>query len=285
MKVSVIIPVGSDEMWPRCRQSIEASAMHCGKADEFEILPCMDLDRQSVSIARNEGLARAMGEWIAWVDSDDEVEPAWCETILREIEGVGDADIDVLCFGAAMVRADGTSATMRYCDERADVASLRYLCDILRDVGGSTWLWNKVFRRSLFDGLRFEGETQEDFRIMPRVLMRTRRVRTIPDVIYRYMRPSGSLTYAGGGARNANGILAAISDGLHDVPCAETIMPFWNEGCAVRAADCIYNSGRNRELMAFLRMNLRSILFDARLGMSVKAKSILAAFGASRARR
>ena len=51
-------------------------------------------------------------------------------------------------------------------------------------------------------------------------------------------------------------------------------MPFWNEGCAVRAADCIYNSGRNRELMAFLRMNLRSILFDARLGMSVKAKSM-----------
>ena len=238
-----------------------------------------------VSAARNEGLRRATGDWIAWVDCDDEVTPSWSATILREIEGIGDADIDVFCFGAAMVRADGTSATMRYCDERADVASLRYLCDILRDVGGSTWLWNKVFRRSLFDGLRFEGETQEDFRIMPRVLMRTRRVRTIPDVLYRYMRPSGSLTHAGGGSRNAEGILAAISDGLHDMPYAETIMPFWNEGCAVRAADCIYNSGRNRELMAFLRMNLRSILFDARLGMSVKAKSILAAFGASRARR
>lgn len=237
-----------------------------------------------VSAARNEGLARATGEWIAWVDSDDEVEPTWYETILREIEGIGDADIDVLCFGAAMVRADGTSATVRYCDERRDVAAMRYLCDILCDVSGSTWLWNKVFRRSLFDGLRFEGETQEDFRIMPRVLMRTRRVRTIPDVIYRYMRPSGSLTHAGGGARNAKGILAAISDGLSDVPCAETIMPFWNEGCAARAADCIYNSGRNRDLMRFLRSNLRSIVSDPRLGIAVKAKSILAAFGVSKAR-
>lgn len=285
MKVSAIIPVGSAEMWPRCRQSIEASIAHCGKADEFEVVPCMDLERRGVSTARNEGLARATGEWIAWVDCDDEVAPTWCDTIMREIEGIGDEDIDVICFGAAMVRADGESATVRYCDERRDVASMRYLYDILCDVGGSTWLWNKVFRRSLFDGLRFEGETQEDFRIMPRVLMRTGRVRTIPDVIYRYMRPSGSLTHAGGGARNANGILAAISDGLSDVPRAETIMPFWNEGSAVRAADCIYNSGRNRELMAFLRRNLRSIVFDPRLGMSVKAKSILAAFGASRARR
>ena len=282
--MSVIIPVGSAEMWPRCRQSIEDSIAHCGKAAEFEVVPCIDLERRGVSTARNEGLARATGEWIAWVDCDDEVAPTWCDTILREIEGIGDEDIDVLCFGAACIRANGTSATMRYCDERRDVAAMRYLRDILCDVGGSTWLWNKVFRRDLFDGLRFEGETQEDFRIMPRVLMRTRRVRTIPDVIYRYMRPSGSLTHAGGGARNANGILAAISDGLHDVPCAETIMPFWNEGCAARAADCIYNSGRNRDLMSFLRSNLRSIVSDPRLGIAVKAKSILAALGVSRAR-
>lgn len=285
MKVSIIIPVGSEEMWPRCRQSIADSIAHCGKPDRFEILPCMDLGRRGVSIARTEGLSRATGEWIAWVDCDDEVEPTWCETILREIEGIGDGDVDVFCFGASCIRANGTSATMRYCDKRRDVASMRYLCDILCDVGGSTWLWNKVFRKSLFDGLRFEGETQEDFRIMPRVLMRTRRVRTIPDVIYRYMRPSGSLTHAGGGARNANGILAAISDDLSDVPCTDTIMPFWNEGCAIRAADCIYNSGRNKDLMWFLRRNLRSIVSDYRLGVNVKAKSILAALGVSRARR
>ena len=261
MRLSVIIPSLTGEV-PR--------TVPCDSRVEVILVKGMS----PVSAACNEGLRRATGDWIAWVDCDDEVLPSWCETILREIDELQDSGIDVLSFGAEMSRGNGKTVTMRYCDERRDVSSMRYLCDILRDIGGCTWLWNKVFRRSLFDGLRFEGPTQEDFRIMPRVLMRARCVRMLPEVLYRYTRPKGSLTHAGGGARNAEGILAAISDGLHDVPCAETIMPFWNEGCAVRAADCIYNSGRNRELMAFLRMNLRSILFDARLGMSVKAKSM-----------
>lgn len=281
MKVSVIIPVGSEEPWSRCRQSIEASIADGGKAVEFEILPCMDLGRRGVSVARNEGLSRATGDWIAWVDCDDEVAPQWAARIADEIS----EDCDVLSFGAALSRSDGDDMVeIRYAKRSCKVPASRYLQDCLIDVGSSTWLWNKVFRRSLFDGLGFEGVTQEDFRILPRVLARARQVKAIPDILYMYRRPEKSLTHDGGGDVNAQGIVAAINDGLRDVGNAGEIMSAWKEGCALRAADCIYHSGANAELSCFLRRNLWRILVDMRQGVRVKAKAVLAAFDATKGR-
>lgn len=279
MKVSVIIPVGSEKMWPRCRQSIEDSIAHCGKTAEFEILPCMDLGRRGVSAARNEGLARATGEWIAWVDCDDEVILQWADTIARELT----EDCDVLSFGATLLRHGGQSLS-RPCRRQVVVSANWFLKNCLMDLRGSTWLWNKVFRRSLFDGLRFDGDTQEDFRILPRVLARARQVKAIPDILYIYHRPERSLTHGGGGDLNAKGIVAAINDSLCDVRNASEVMPAWKEGCALRAADCIYHSGTNRELLNFLRRNLWRILADPHQGIRVKVKATMAAFGVSMGR-
>ena len=279
MKVSVIIPVGSAEMWPRCRQSIEDSIAHCGKTAEFEVVPCMDLERRGVSIARNEGLVRATGEWVAWVDCDDEVNLQWADTIARELT----EDCEALSFGATLLRHDGKSVS-RPCTEPVVVSANRFLKDCLMDLRGSTWLWNKVFRRSLFEGLRFYGETQEDFRILPRVLARARQVKAILDILYTYHRPKRSLTHGGGGDLNAKGIVAAINDSLCDVRNARAIMSAWKEGCALRAADSIYHSGTNKELQAFLRRNIWRILADPHQGIRVKVKAIMAAFGVSMGR-
>ena len=40
------------------------------------------------SAARNNGLKHAMGEYIAFVDADDSLEPDWCKKHLQAIEGV-----------------------------------------------------------------------------------------------------------------------------------------------------------------------------------------------------
>lgn len=274
MKVSLIIPIGSKKTWPRCRRSIEASVAMCGSDVEFEVIPCFDLVRRGVSVARNEGLSRADGDWIAWVDCDDEVHERWAGRIVEEI-GKG---CDILAFGVRSVRNDGVSE-IRPCSSPLEVPSDIFLKDCLRDLCGSTWLWNKVFKRSLFDGLRFEGGTQEDFRILPYVFSRAERVKAIPDVLYTYYRPSESLTHRGGGEVNAKGIIAAINDKLYGVGNSREIMAAWEEGCALRAADCIYHSGRIPELLSYLRKKLWRILINPRQSIRVKVKSVIAALG------
>ena len=280
--MSVIIPVGAEETWPRCRQSIETSIASGDKAVEFEILPCMDLGRRGVSVARNEGLSRATGDWIAWVDCDDEVTKDWASVIADNLWSMesGDCGEDVLVFGAALSRSGGDDRVeVRYTGRRCTVPAFRYLKDCLVDVGGSTWLWNKVFRRSLFGGLRFDGETQEDFRIMPRVMSRAKSVRSIPDILYRYVRPAGSLTHNGGGAGNAEGILAAIGDGLEDVPQRESLIGVWREGCAIRAADWLVHSDGNEELREYVVRHCWRVLVDMQQSFRMKAKCVLAALG------
>ena len=74
MKVSIIVPVGNKDEWKICEQSILQS-INTYKGDvKAELLPCWDLEHTGAWTVRNEGLDKATGDWIAWVDCDDVVE-------------------------------------------------------------------------------------------------------------------------------------------------------------------------------------------------------------------
>ena len=101
MKISVIVPVGDKNAWSVCKASIEQSLSEYRGEVVAEVLPCFDLEHRGAYIARNEGLERATGDWIAWVDCDDEVEPNWASEICAAIKA--HPDVDVIQFDATEV--------------------------------------------------------------------------------------------------------------------------------------------------------------------------------------
>ena len=105
-KVSVIVPVYNVEAFlPACIDSILAQTMkdlsliliddgspdNCGKlCDDYAAIDqrirVIHKKNGGLSDARNAGMAIASGDYLAFIDSDDLVAPAYLESLLRGLE-------------------------------------------------------------------------------------------------------------------------------------------------------------------------------------------------------
>ena len=65
---------------------------------DIELLYLMDNKRRSVGAKRNALLAMAQGEYISFVDDDDDVAPDYVQKIHAAIAKARKTDIDVICF-------------------------------------------------------------------------------------------------------------------------------------------------------------------------------------------
>jgi GT2 family glycosyltransferase len=84
--VSVIIPTIGRHTLTHCRTAL---AEQTRPADE--IITVVDHDRRGAAWARNEGLRRAKGDLIAFIDDDAIAPPDWLERLIRAIDEYGAA--------------------------------------------------------------------------------------------------------------------------------------------------------------------------------------------------
>ena len=132
-KISVIVPVYKAEAWlARCVDSIlaqtfrdlevilvddgspDGSGALCeGYAAADSRVKAIHKANGGVSSARNAGIEAASGEWVAFVDSDDWLEPDYLERLADRLTG---PDCDVVMGGARIT--DGVSITGRPCPPR-----------------------------------------------------------------------------------------------------------------------------------------------------------------------
>ncbi len=220
--VSVIVPVYNVEAYVgECLTSIEqqtyphlqiividdgstdGSAELCDShAVHDERIEVVHQANAGLSAARNAGLECACGDFLAFVDSDDVVSPVFIECLLAQ-----NADIAQCTFCTEQSRLIlSASACGAFERMSGHEASERLQED---SVGTYTVVWNKLYKRTLFDGVRFpEGRQHEDEFVTYRLLWQADTVATCESPLYYYRSRAESIMGQGADKRNLDAMEA-----------------------------------------------------------------------------
>ncbi len=102
-----------------------------------------------VSSARNAGIDAATGAYIGFVDSDDTVEPTYCETLLRAFSDHPEIGVSIC---NRFIHGHPNGRTIGAAAGESRVLSPREAAYFAVSIGKSFegYLWNKLFRASIF---------------------------------------------------------------------------------------------------------------------------------------
>jgi glycosyltransferase involved in cell wall biosynthesis len=162
------------------------------------------------SSARNEGLSFAHGSYIAFIDSDDYVSPSMAEKLL---DAISKTDSDLAMCNFAYTDELGNITESFSDDTKAgEYRTDELLCKVAAGWTFGILVWNKLFKKELFDGglLFLEGRIAEDEMIAHRLLARVRKAVIIPDVLCFYRQRTGSVTNSAFNEKNLDSLEALI---------------------------------------------------------------------------
>lgn len=208
-KVSVIVPVYNVERYlEKCLDSIinqtyknldiilvdDGSPDGCGLicdnyAAKDNRITVIHQQNGGLSAARNAGIKASTGEYLSFIDSDDYVQSHFIE---RMVEICEQKEVDICICGFTSVEnqltAENTSVDVY---SRHDI--IMKLCQ--DGTGVYTVAWNKIYKRYIFDELRFmNGRIHEDEAIMHKLLWRSEKTAVIEDCLYFYRHNEQSIT-------------------------------------------------------------------------------------------
>ncbi|WP_122819324.1 glycosyltransferase family 2 protein [Varibaculum vaginae] len=142
-----------------------------------------------LSSARNYGLARARGDYLCFVDSDDALHPDFVRLLL---DGILQTQADLAVCGLARFSCDSELPTMNEVVNGAEFHLYSQEKAITELYGGGflqqfTVAVSKLYPRQIYKNLRFpEGRLHEDVAVALPVLLQAQRVALTTSLLYHY---------------------------------------------------------------------------------------------------
>lgn len=207
MKLSVIIPVYRVEATlDRCIESVvgqtfddmEIILVDDGSPDRCPALCDAWGERDSrirvihkanggLSDARNAALDVAQGEYVTFVDSDDFLDRSTYTSVMAKT-----AENDITEFGFYRFYGSPWQKEILFSDQTFSTPRDYWLRCLAYE---HCYAWNKIYRRSLFDGVRFPvGLVFEDVFTLPLLLARARHIATVANGLYYYCHNAQGIT-------------------------------------------------------------------------------------------
>lgn len=229
--ISVIVPVYRVEKFlPQCIESVlnqtftdfELILVDDGSPDRCPAICDEAAERDArvrvihqanagLSAARNAGIEIAHGEWLGFVDSDDYIAPQFYEKLYQTAQRT---DADCVMCSVQNVDESGKpidSALMRMADE---VKTGR---EVLRKIGRDDvtpylTAWNKLYRRKLFNTLRYPaGRQNEDVFVFAELFCQVQRAACVAEPLYFYRKRIDSIMNSAVTLRNLDEMWAYVN--------------------------------------------------------------------------
>ena len=218
--ISVIVPVYKvEEYLSACIDSIlgqthrdfqlilvdDGSPDRCGEiCEEYAAkdsrIVVIHQENGGLSAARNAGIdwvfANSESQWLNFIDSDDLVSPVYLETLYKyAVEN--DADItvtggDFFADEQELEKASDKVISVRNATGRECCVELMSDDNFFLNIA-----WGKLFRRKVFEGLRYPvGRIHEDEALAPILMYRARRVTIVRSWLYWYRQRESSIVHS-----------------------------------------------------------------------------------------
>ena len=215
MDISVIIPIYNVEKYiKRCLDSVihqvditfeiilvddgstDSSAQICDEyAEKYPEIKCLHISNSGPATAKNIGYNQATGNYIAFIDSDDEIKPNMFSTMLQS--GYRH-DADIVCCNYIQVNEDGSYEHTKHTGEEYVLNQDEALKALLIKDKIYSQCWTKIYKRATIESNHIKNtdglKTDEDFIYNIQAFACSKTVCIIDEPLYIYSHRRTSLS-------------------------------------------------------------------------------------------
>lgn len=211
--ISVIVPVYNEERFLRnCLNSIAGQTMRDFEVivvndgstdaslsimkefqDKYTNFIIIDEENSGVAGARNHALKYARGDYLAFVDSDDYIEPEFLEKLYLFAKK---SDADIVCCGYYIYIPEKNRRIKKpFCLKTGVYSKKKLLNSLIKDVRMHFYMWNKLWKRDLFKNhnIIFPDMCFEDIPVSMSLFYFANKIAVINKEYYNYTRHEDSI--------------------------------------------------------------------------------------------